>query len=296
MWSIGFLALAAALGLVLWQRRKNRKLLEKLKEMLERAMEGDFTEEDYDESLLSSLETKLAHYLAASTNSARKVQKEKDKLKSLVSDISHQTKTPLSNLLLYTQLLKEQSLPLESRECVSALETQTEKLQALLDALVKTARLESGVLALQPQEGELSPMIEAALVQIAPWALQKNMRLCTGDLAGRATFDPRWTEEALFNVLDNGVKYAPAGSEIRIEVKEYPLFTAIQISDQGPGIPEEDQAKVFQRFYRGAGQEKEEGVGLGLYLLRQILEGQGGYVKLSSRPGEGSCFSLYLPR
>ena len=110
-----------------------------------------------------------------------------------------------------------------------------------------------------------------------------------------AVFDPRWTEEAVYNLLDNAVKYTPRGGAVRICVTAYPLFTAIHVSDTGAGIPEEEQAKVFQRFYRGEAHREEEGVGIGLYLVRQIAQGQGGYVKVSARPGAGSTFSLYLP-
>ena len=111
-----------------------------------------------------------------------------------------------------------------------------------------------------------------------------------------AVFDPKWTEEAVYNLLDNAVKYTPAGGAVRVTVTAYQMFSAIHVSDTGPGIPEEEQPRVFQRFYRGAEHAEEEGVGIGLYLVRQIAEGQGGYVKVSSQPGVGSTFSLYLPR
>ena len=133
--------------------------------MLDIAMQGDFTEDSFDESLLSALESKLAHYLAASTVSARNVQAEKDKLKALIGDISHQTKTPIANLLLYTQLLSEQP---GNTAFLDALEGQTKKLQSLIEALVKTSRLESGVIALHPVPGKLLPMLESAVSQLAP--------------------------------------------------------------------------------------------------------------------------------
>ena len=139
-----------AVGAVLWYRRRTRRILHNLSRMLDIAMQGDFTEDSFDESMLSALESKLAHYLASSTVSARNVAGEKDKLKALIGDISHQTKTPIANILLYTQLLSEQPLPEQSRYCVDALEGQTQKLQGLIDALVKTSRLESGVIALHP--------------------------------------------------------------------------------------------------------------------------------------------------
>ena len=157
---IGMAFLAGAL--VLWQRRQSRKILENLGKMLEAAMEGNFTEDSFDESLLSALESSFAHYLAASTVSARKVDAEKEKLKALIGDISHQTKTPIANILLYTQLLKEQP---GNTDCLEALEGQTKKLQSLIDALVKTSRLETGVIALHPEPGELGTVMTSAVSQ-----------------------------------------------------------------------------------------------------------------------------------
>ena len=282
--------------IVFWYRRRTRRIMENLNRMLDIAIQGDFTEEHFDESMLSSVETKLAHYLTASATSAKNVQAEKDKIKTLIADISHQTKTPIANILLYTQLLQEQSLPEESQPCVDSLESQSRKLQSLIDALVKTSRLESGIIALRPSVGNLASVIQSAISQLAPKAKEKGISIVAESKDADAVFDSKWTEEAVFNLLDNAVKYTPSGGEVRISVTSYELFSAAHISDTGPGIPEEEQPKVFQRFYRGMEHQTEEGVGIGLYLVRQIAEGQGGYLKVISEKGMGSTFSLYLPR
>lgn len=288
---IGAVLLAAAL--VLWQRRRSRKILENLGKMLEAAMEGNFTEDSFDESLLSALESSFAHYLAASTVSARKVDAEKEKLKALIGDISHQTRTPIANILLYTQLLKEQP---GNTDCLEALEGQTKKLQNLIDALVKTSRLETGVIALHPEPGELGTVMTSAVSQLRPKAEGKNITITLEREKADAVFDPKWTEEALYNLLDNAVKYTPSGGSVSVSTTVYPMFSAVHVRDTGPGIAEEEQPKIFQRFYRGEAHREEEGVGIGLYLVRQIAEGQGGFVKVQSQPGQGSTFSLYLPR
>ena len=280
-------------GIVLWYRRRTRRILESLSRMLDIAMQGEFTEDSFDESLLSALESKLAHYLAASTVSARNVAAEKEKLKTLIGDISHQTKTPIANILLYTQLLMEQP---GNTACLDALDGQTKKLQSLMDALVKTSRLESGVIVLNPVRGKLQAVMDAALSQIAPKAAAKEIQITMEPTDADAVFDLKWTEEAFYNLLDNAVKYTPAGGAVRVTATAYQMFSAIHVSDTGPGIPEEEQPRVFQRFYRGAAHAEEEGVGIGLYLVRQIAEGQGGYVKVSSQMGVGSTFSLFLPR
>lgn len=289
----GIIAACVFLGAALWDRRRTRRILEGLSRMLDDAMEGSFTETHFDETLHSALESRLAHYLAASTVSARKVQAEREKLKALIGDISHQSKTPISNILLYTQLLREQP---GNADCLEALEGQTRKLQSLIDALVKTSRLESGVLALHPAPGQLQEVVAAALSQIAPKAAAKGIEIFQEPIRADAVFDPKWTEEALYNLLDNAVKYTGSGGMVAVSATAYPMFSAVHVRDTGPGISEEEQPRVFQRFYRGTEYAGEEGVGIGLYLVRQIAGGQGGYVTVASPEGGGALFSLYLPR
>ena len=181
-------------------------------------------------------------------------------------------------------------------EPFGALDAQTRKLQSLIDALVKTSRLESGVIALRPEPGALQDVLSSAVSQLEPKAGEKNISITLVPTDAEAVFDAKWTEEAVFNLLDNAVKYTPAGGAVRVSASAYQMFSAIHVADNGPGIPEDEQPKVFQRFYRGLSNPTEEGVGIGLYLVRQIAEGQGGYVKVSSQVGSGSTFSLYLPR
>lgn len=291
--------LAAALGALaggLWFRRREKRTLETLDKMLDEAIRGTFSQADYDESLLSAVETRLAEYLDASAVSTRNLQEEKDKIKTLIGDISHQTKTPVANILLYAQLLGEQDLPPAARAQAAALEGQAEKLKTLIEALVKTSRLETGILEFHPVKGPLEPMLEEGVLQLRPKAMEKGISLTLEPTQEEARFDPKWTAEALCNLLDNSVKYTPAGGEIAVKVTAYEIFCRIDVTDTGIGLAEEEQAKVFQRFYRGAEARAVEGVGIGLYLVRQITAGQGGYVKVVSSPGEGSTFSIFLPR
>ena len=294
--ALAVLALLAAVGVALWTHLRTRRMLDTLDRMLDDAARGTFQESLYDESRLSALETRMAHYLSASTVSAKNLAEEKDKIKTLIGDISHQTKTPIANLLLYAQLLEEQDLPPESRAYVSALEGQAEKLRFLIDALVKTSRLESGVLAMTPKRHGLQQLLEDAAAQAAPRAEARGIALTVEPTDLSARFDPKWTTEALYNLVDNAVKYTPTGGSVTLRAVGYELFCRIDVTDTGPGIPEAEQAKIFQRFYRSPAVSGEEGVGIGLYLARQIAAGQGGYLKVTSRPGAGSTFSLFLPR
>ena len=289
-------ALILALILVLWYRWRTKRALLALDRMLDAAIQGDFLETNFDESLQSSVEAKLSDFLSASAVSARELQEQRKKLESLISDISHQTKTPLSNILLYTQLLSEQPLPESGRDCAAALEGQAEKLRILIDSLVKLSRLESGILTFYPRSEPLTPMLEAAVAGLRPKVEEKDITLLLHSTGTGAVFDRKWTEEAVCNLLDNAVKYTPAGGEVTVRAVAYELFARVDVTDNGPGIPEEEQTRIFGRFYRGQGHQTEEGVGVGLYLVRQIAEGQGGYVKVFSKPGKGAKFSLFLPR
>ena len=293
---IAGVALLLALAVVAYDRWRTVRTMRRLDEMLTAAMNGSFSEKSFDESRLSALESRLARYLVASALSERNVREQKDQISVLISDISHQTKTPVANLQLYTQLLSEQPLTLQGKDCAAAISAQADKLQALIEALVKTSRLETGILALHPQSGEISPVVKRAVAQYGPKAAEKGIILTIRQAEGSAVFDPKWTEEAVCNLLDNAVKYTPSGGTVTVEVKNYELFSAVRVIDTGPGIPEGEQAKIFGRFYRASGTYQTEGVGIGLYLTRQIAERQGGYVKVESAPGKGSVFSLFLPR
>ena len=296
----GYLAAGAVilllLAVVLFVWWRTRRTIKRLDNMLTAAINGTFSEETFDESRLSSLESRLGRYLAASALSERNVREQKDQISALISDISHQTKTPVANLQLYAQLLSEQPLTPQGKDCAAAISAQAEKLQTLIEALVKTSRLETGILVLHPQPGEISLVVGRAAAQYALKAAEKGVALTLDQTEGAAVFDPKWTEEAVCNLLDNALKYTPPGGSVTVEVKNYELFSAIRVCDTGPGIAEAEQAKIFGRFYRASGAWQTEGVGIGLYLTRQIAEKQGGYVKVDSMPGMGSTFSLYIPR
>lgn len=291
-------AVSAVLGALaggLWFRRREKRTLQSLDGMLDQAICGEFSPTKFDESLFSAVESRLADYLEASAVSARNLQAEKDAIKTLIGDISHQTKTPIANLLLYAQLLGEQPLPPQGRDCAAALERQAEKLKTLIEALVKTSRLENGILTFQPVVGPLAPMLEQAVAGLQPKADRKGITLTLLPTQAQARFDPKWTEEAVCNLLDNGVKYTPTGGAVTVSVTAYELFCRIDVTDTGMGLAEEEQAKVFQRFYRAPAARDGEGVGIGLYLVRQIAAGQGGYVKVSSQRGRGVPSPCFFP-
>lgn len=293
-WIFGVVCLLLAAAVVFVNHRKTRKIMDSLDAMLTAAMDGTFKESTFDESMLSALETRFAHYLSASAISARNVAEEKDRIKALVADISHQTKTPIANLLLYTELLQEENLSPAAEEYTATLHAQTEKLRFLIDALVKLSRLENGTIALHPEHNSLSPMLAQVEQQFVTKAKEKNLTLTVQPTDVSACFDTKWTSEALCNLVDNAIKYTERGG-VAISVIPYQMFVRVDVADTGVGIPEAEQAKVFSRFYRSHANAQQEGVGIGLYLTREILRKESGYIKVCSEAGKGSVFSMFLP-
>lgn len=292
-WIFGAACLFFAAVVLVFERRKTRKTMETLDDMLTAAMNGDFKETTFDESLRSALETRFSHYLSASAISAQNVSQEKDRIKALIGDISHQTKTPIANLLLYTELLQEQKLPLEAEEYTAILHAQAEKLRFLIDALVKLSRLENGMIALHPKREALASMLEQVEQQFTTRAMEKGLTLKVKPTDAVACFDSKWTTEAICNLVDNAIKYTESGS-VTISVIPYEMFVRVDVADTGSGIPEEEQTRIFSRFYRSDTNAQQEGVGIGLYLAREILRNEGGYIKVRSKIEKGSVFSVFL--
>lgn len=274
--------------------RKHRSTLGRLEDMLEDAINGNFMEGNYDETRLSRLEVKWKRFLASSMNSRQRVVEEQERIKALISDISHQTKTPLANIMLYSQLLQEKETDPELTPIVENIREQSEKLDFLIHSLVKTSRLESEVLMLQPKRQSVDPMLKAVVSGAQEEAAKKQIRIILEDTEAESCFDRKWTEEAVGNLVDNAIKYSPSNSEINISVKDYEMFTAVNVKDSGIGIREEEQAQIFERFYRSPEVAEEKGVGIGLYLVREIAARQNGYVKVRSKYGAGSTFSFYM--
>ena len=294
-WSIVLLCVVAVVITILYNRRKTQSTMEKIENMLDNAMNGTFSESTFDESKLSALETKFAHYLSSAETSSKNMAQEKNRIKALIADISHQTKTPIANLMLYSELLLEDELPASARANAETINHQSEKLCFLIDSLVKLSRLENGIIALSPQHTALQPMLQSIVQQYSAKAEEKGLSLEHNSTDIFAIFDPKWTAEALANIVDNAIKYTEHG-RITISAESYEMFVRIDISDTGKGISEDEQPKIFTRFYRSKNVQKEEGVGIGLYLAREIISSEGGYIKVSSTPAKGSTFSEFLPK
>ena len=249
------------------------------------------------ETQLARIGHRLARLYQIMQKNRRLVDEERQELQALVSDISHQVKTPVSNLKMATDTLLERPMPESERmDFIWGIRNQTDKLDFLFQALVKTSRLETGVIQLDKKPGRLFDTVAQAMSGIV-YAAEKKKIAVSVDCPENLTIshDSKWTSEALFNLLDNAVKYTLAGGKITVSVVLWEMYVEIKVADTGKGISESNQAAIFRRFYREEEVHEQQGVGIGLYLTREIVTQQGGYIKVVSEPGKGSEFSIMLP-
>ena len=249
------------------------------------------------ETTLARICHRLSRLYQIMQENRRKVDEERQELQSIISDISHQVKTPVSNLKMAADTLLEKPVSEAERiDFIRGIRSQTDKLDFLFQALVKTSRLETGVIQLEKKPGRLFDTVAQAMSGIVYAAEKKKIVVsvdCPEDLT--VSHDSKWTSEALFNLLDNAVKYTPAGGKIAVSVILWEMYVEIKVSDTGKGISESNQAAIFRRFYREEEVHDQQGVGIGLYLAREIVTQQGGYIKVVSAPGNGAEFSIMLP-
>ena len=296
--ALGAFALLAA---VLWGREQQRQqsgLANSICETMDALMDGREPENyhPYEDSQASKVQLKLMQFHDKLQEDGRQNRQDKQAIQELVSDISHQVKTPIANIQMFTNILQQHQLTDDKRkEFLTTMASQINKLDFLMQSLIKMSRLETGTFVLAPVEARLEDTIAQAMSTV--WAKAENRHIglsvkCTPEIM--VQHDPKWTAEAIGNILDNAVKYTPAGGRISITVRPWQFYTRIEISDTGIGIPEEHYNHVFQRFYRAEEVATEEGVGLGLYLANGIITRQKGYISVKSKVGEGTTFYVYL--
>ena len=230
----------------------------------------------------------------------KQLEDEKENTKSMITDISHQLKTPVSALRLSLELLgDEQITEEEKREFLERGKQEVEKLNHLMGTLVNLSRLEADMIRLEPRKASLKATLVRGVNGIYLKAEEKQIEMEMKEFSDMELLhDPRWTAEAISNVLDNAVKYSPAKSAIRIRVEPMVSYVLIEVEDEGIGIEKSEYPNIFKRFYRGKRPEAEaqEGAGVGLYLVRKIFEEQGGNVCALPAHGKGTVIRMMLPK
>lgn len=283
---------------VLFSYRYIRKTFDSVDRVLDNilARDSEIPFEAAADSRLSKLTHKASKIIQMNTVDISQTKQEKEIIQSFISDMSHQMKTPLAGVTMYTDLLLEGSVAeAERQEFLSRIKTGTEKLQWMMDSLVKMSRLEVGAIELSPVPAGIRQTIADSISGVYGAAAKRNISVQTAHFEDVALLhDRKWTGEAITNILENAVKYSPAGGKINISVETLPIYTKISITDYGIGIGPDEWNSIFKRFYRGRNAKGVDGAGLGLYLASLIFEKQGGYILVDSKPGEYTTFSMFL--
>lgn len=245
---------------------------------------------------LAKLTHKARKLTQVNAISSSRTKKEKEAIQSFLSDLSHQMKTPLSGVAMYTDLILAGNLSAgEQQEFLTRIHSGVEKLQWMMDSLMKMSRLEVGAIELVPVPASIKQTISDSIGTVLASAAQKNITIQTAAFTDvHLLHDSKWTAEAMSNILENAIKYSKLGSEIHITLETLPIYTKISFVDHGTGIGKEEWNSIFKRFYRGKNAEDTKGAGLGLYLTAVILEKQGGYILVDSIPGQYTSFSMFL--
>lgn len=274
--------------------------LDKISFEIDRIMDGDFSvvSDTNEEGILSRIEFQFFQMSRRLQINLNEINDEKENVKSLVTDISHQLRTPLSSIKVFNSLLLENGISKkEEEEFLNRIKDEEDKLEWLLNSLTKISMMETGLIQLRKKKDNIKSTIIEAVNGIYLKALEKGIDIKMNDLQDiYICHDAKWTKEAIFNVLENAVKYTDENGEINISMEKLESYIKIDIDDNGMGIPSKDIRKIFDRFYRGNSEKvrKTQGSGVGLYLTRKILEEQGGSITAFSKEGQGSEFTILM--
>ena len=272
---IGFLLIL--IGILLYKYIGLKNQMRELSAYIDKALNGNLEITEFDEKELSKIKSKLIKFLYASQVKEAKINTEKSKTKDLIADISHQTKTPITNLSLYISLLEDDP----KDEYLEIIKYELNKLEFLIQNLVKSSRLESDIISLQKHQANLKDIVEDVLREFKVILDEKDIRINLKDQDLIFNLDERWLKEAIHNLVDNAIKYSPNGSTINISVYKSYLNYNLDIENEFKDLSEETLPKIFERFYRGKNSVSKDGLGLGLYIAREIIEKHGGNIRAS---------------
>lgn len=292
--AVAVLAFAAgAFAVGLYERKKRNRILH----MLEQFRQGKTEESsELNEGMDSRTVFLLNEIRQEILCTSKKEQTENNQVKEMISDISHQLRTPLANIRMYGELLEEtRKLTGEEYLYVKNICNETLKCEWLMKNLVNASRLETNAISPVIKEAFLKETLVEAIREVGHLSRQKRIEIVLEEFPDVLILQSRrWTREVFVNLLENALKYSPSGSAIRITVQPQVSYVAVSVKDCGIGIPKEDQRKIFKRFYRCENVQNEIGSGLGLYLAQLILLKENGNISVTSEVGKGSTFTVFL--
>jgi signal transduction histidine kinase len=263
-----------------------------LSHYLQRLAHGEKTLDirDNAEGELSILKNEIYKITAALTEQAEQLSKDQRELANALTDISHQLKTPLTAIGVMADLLDDHNLPpLKQQEFLENMRISVKRMEWLVLALLKLARLDAGAVALKREPALLSELIERAMLpHLIPLEVREQSATVSGT-DSTVTCDPEWTSEALGTIIKNAVENTPPGGQIAITYGKNPLYAYISVHDKGPGIEKADLPHLFKRFYRGKNAGKES-AGIGLSMSLAIMRKQNGDIDVANE--HGSVFTV----
>lgn len=221
----------------------------------------------------------------------------KEFLRDTIADISHQIKTPIAALAIYNGIIQQEAEDAAAvRRFAKLSEQEMDRIQALVQNLLKIARLDAGVIALEPSPENLSELLEQVIQQYSFRARQEEKEIqWIGDDEIVLTCDRVWLQEAMGNLVKNALDHTNPGDHIRIQWQQSPCLTTVIIEDTGDGIHPEDLYHIFKRFYRSRFSKDTCGLGLGLSLSKAIIEAHQGSIEVRSQLGQGTVFTVSFP-
>lgn len=290
------IAVVAALGWF-WQWHHERQALQKMDAMLDTLLDNQQVDvSDLEDNALSALACKVQQIQVCRASDVEMAEHEKEAVKALVSNLSHQLKTPLSNVMLYQELLHDETLTREQRaEFLNKQRQQLNKIDWVMESLLKMVQLEQDVIDFETAPLPLEATLLEAVNAVYGKALAKEIAVTIAPFEDCLLWHhKKWTAEVFANILENAIKYTPCGGNVVVRVRPLEIYTEIQFVDNGMGIRIEEQTEIFKRFYRSSDAEGQEGAGIGLYLARLILEKEKGMLTVQANPSGGSIFSVFL--
>ena len=294
----------------LYFRRKFISFSDTVCQSMEHILHGQPVKEQLNrETLTSKMVTELEKVEDIVRYRLTENEREKQELQEMISEITHQIKTPLSNIRMYCEMIGENASSGSGetilrqtdssllRQYSATVGDQLDRLDFLLNALIRSSRLETSMIRLQLENNKVLNTIAIAVNNVFQKAEEKKTEIRVGCRSTiEVCHDPKWTAEAIENLLDNAIKYTSESGKIQINVVSGEMYVEIQVKDTGCGIAADEVNEIFKRFYRGRAVSRVEGLGLGLYLTQKIITLQGGFLSVRSEPGKGSCFSIHLRR
>ncbi|MDR3072102.1 MAG: HAMP domain-containing histidine kinase [Clostridiales Family XIII bacterium] len=294
---VGIVIAAIAIFLYYQQRRKYEQVLEHISCEMERLIAEKLviSDREVSDSLPSKVEHQLIRLQTLVTATREQAVRDKNEIRNLIVDIAHQLRMPLANIETYTELLRKKELTdIEKETSLLAIEESWHSLHFLIESFIKMARLDNAIIQIHMIPCDLRETCMSAILRAEKRALEKNIYIeldCPAALV--IPHDKNWLGEALFNLIDNSIKYSSCDSRIKISVEQNEMFTEIQIRDWGIGVVKNEENDIFKRFYRGSNVTTQEGFGIGLYLSKQIVEQQHGFIRVK-RKNCGTVFSIFL--